>query len=474
MDVWWMFVFHYAFTDSIINARAKVFALEMLIAARDCMLQGGFMIHRIWMVLAFLGLTGSLAACPDGGGDKPLPSKGSLTVTITGAPSGSSPNVNITGPNSFSRTVYATTTIPNLELGTYSLNAEKLVVNGADYNPTVTGLPATVTANQTTNVTVDYYSAFWTAAGFGGAPNGWYVGDFNGDGKKDIFRVLPNVSGADVFLSTGLSFTSLGSWSGFGYGDARDGWYVGDFNGDGKDDIFRVLFGVSGADVFLSNGTSFVASGSWSAAGIGSAPNGWYVGDFNGDGKDDIFRTLPGVSGADVFLSTGSSFSSVGSWTGAGYGAARDGWYVGDFNGDGKDDIFRYCPASTPCGAVTSGAEVFTSTGAGFQSQGSWTDAGAGAAPNGWYIGDFNGDGKDDIFRALVGISGADVFLSNGTSFAYSGSWTAAGYGAARDGWYVGDFSGDNKADLFRYIPQSFEAQVFLSTGTLFSVTRSK
>jgi hypothetical protein len=384
------------------------------------------MIHKTWLVSAFLGLFLMFTACQSGDGGRvepPQSSKGILTVNITGAPNGSSPNVIITGPNSFSSIIHATTTIPNLELGTYSINAAKLVVSGADYNPTVTGLPATVTANQTTSVAVDYYSAFWTAVG---------------------------------------------------YGDARDGWYIGDFNGDGKDDIFRVLFGVSGADVFLSTGSSFVSSGSWSAAGIGSAPNGWYVGDFNGDGKDDIFRTLPGVSGADVFLSTGSSFSSIGSWTGAGYGFARDGWYVGDFNGDGKDDIFRYCPASTPCGAVTSGAEVFTSTGAGFQSQGSWTDAGAGAAPNGWYVGDFNGDGKDDIFRALVGISGADVFLSNGSSFVYSGSWTAAGYGAARDGWYVGDFSGDNKADLFRYIPQSFEAQVFLSTGTLFSVTRSK
>jgi hypothetical protein len=66
------------------------------------------------------------------------------------------------------------------------------------------------------------------------------------------------------------------------------------------------------------------------------------VGDFNGDGKDDIFRYVPGKSGAEVFLSTGSSFSGPISWTGAGYGKARNGWYVGDFDGDGMDDIFRY------------------------------------------------------------------------------------------------------------------------------------
>ncbi|MCP4130310.1 MAG: VCBS repeat-containing protein, partial [bacterium] len=181
----------------------------------------------------------------------------------------------------------------------------------------------------------------------------------NGDGRDDIFRYLPGTSGADVFLSNGSSFVRSGNWTGAGYGSAPKGWYVGDFNGDGRDDIFRYLPGTSGADVFLSNGSSFVHSGSWTGAGNGSAPNGWYVGDFNSDGRDDIFRYLPGVSGADVFLSSGSSFAHSGSWTGAGYGSGPNGWYVGDFNGDARDDIFRYLPG-------VSGARMFLSTGGNF------------------------------------------------------------------------------------------------------------
>ena len=62
---------------------------------------------------------------------------------------------------------------------------------------------------------------------------------------------------------------------------------------------------------------------------------------------------------------------------------------------------------------------------------GSWTGAGHGT--DGWYVGDFNGDGNDDIFRYVAGTSGADVFLSNGTKFVYSGSWTGSGHGT--DGW---------------------------------------
>jgi hypothetical protein len=288
-------------------------------------------------------------------------------------------------------------------------------------------------------------SGSWTGAGHG--TDGWYAGDFNGDRKDDIFRYVPGVSGAEVFLSDGVKFSNAGSWTGAGHG--TDGWYVGDFNGDGKDDIFRYISGVSGAQVFLSDGTKFVYSGSWTGAGHGT--DGWYLGDFNGDGKEDIFRYVPGVSGAQVFLSDGTKFVFSGSWTGAGHGT--DGWYVGDFNGDGKDDIFRYVSG-------ISGAEVFLSDGTKFVNVGSWTGAGHGT--DGWYVGDFNGDNRDDIFRYVSGVSGAQVFLSDGTKFNSSGSWTGAGHGT--DGWYVGNFDGIDGKDIFRYRAGFSGAEVFLSS----------
>jgi hypothetical protein len=97
-----------------------------------------------------------------------------------------------------------------------------------------------------------------------------------------------------------MQFINSGSWTGSGHG--TDGWYVGDFNGDGKDDIFRYVPGLSGAQVFLSNGTQFINSGSWIGAGHGAV--GWHVGNFDGAGGEDIFRYLMCVSGADVFLAS--------------------------------------------------------------------------------------------------------------------------------------------------------------------------
>jgi hypothetical protein len=239
--------------------------------------------------------------------------------------------------------------------------------------------------------------SLWTSAEPLPGQGGWFVGDFNGDGKDDIFR-HDSVLGVETLLSNGTAFDAPSNWTPAGNGS--DGkWYVGDFNGDGKADIFRYLDGTSGADVFLSDGTSFVYDNSWTPAGFGS-DNKWYVGDFNGDGKTDMFRYLDGTSGADMFLSNGTSFVYDQSWTPAGFGS--DGtWHVGDFNGDGKDDIFRQLDEF--------GADVFLSTGAEFVYSGIWTPAGAGSDAR-WYIGDFNADGTSDLLRHLTD-HGADVLI---------------------------------------------------------------
>ena len=286
----------------------------------------------------------------------------------------------------------------------------------------------------------------WTPAGNG--TDGWYVGDFNGDGRSDLLRYVPEVSGGQVFLSSGSSFDYNGSWTGAGHG--ADGWYVGDYNGDGRSDLLRYVPGVSGGQVFLSDGSQFNYAGSWTGAGYGT--DGWYVGDFNGDGRSDLLRYVPGVSGGQVFLSNGSSFDYSGSWTGAGNGT--DGWYVGDYNGDGRSDLLRYVPG-------VSGGEVFLSDGTQFIYGGSWTPAGNGG--NGWYLGDFNGDNRCDIMRYVLYLSGADMFLAGSASFEYDGSWTPAGKGD--EDWYVGDFNGDGRSDLMRYRQGISGGEVLLSTA---------
>jgi hypothetical protein len=126
-----------------------------------------------------------------------------------------------------------------------------------------------------------------------------------------------------VFLSTKISLANSFQPS---PGNIWSGWFcidqevcqVGDFNGDGKDDIATFLrdtqSGSSQGDVYvsLSNGNGFDTSSVW---------HDWFcineevcdVGDFNGDGKDDIATFLRDTqsdsSRGDVYVALSSEQS---------------------------------------------------------------------------------------------------------------------------------------------------------------------
>lgn len=293
----------------------------------------------------------------------------------------------------------------------------------------------------------------WTGAGYIVANQPWYIGDFNGDGRDDIFRYGPTY-GIEVRTSSGTSFVNTGRWTSEALLPNQGNWYIGDFNGDGKDDILRYHLGVSGAEVLLSDGHEFGAPSNWTTAGLaiayGQMNGGWYVGDFNGDGRDDIFRYVPGTSGADMFLSSGSNFLRVGSWTSAG---DTGKWYIGDFDGDGKDDLLTE-------GVGGTGAYVLLSHGSYFSAPTLWTSAQRGQGT--WQVADVDGDGRSDLVLTTPG-SGSEVFLSNGASFVDSGRLTNTN---PNGNWFVGDFNGDHQVDLFQYSPGYSGADMFLSDGS--------
>ena len=98
----------------------------------------------------------ALGACSDKKTPvEPVPTKGSLTVTVSGLPVGTNGNVTVSGPSAFSQAVTATTTL-SVNPGSYAVVAAAVTVGTTSYSPTVTGSPATVASSATTTSTVTY------------------------------------------------------------------------------------------------------------------------------------------------------------------------------------------------------------------------------------------------------------------------------------------------------------------------------
>jgi hypothetical protein len=128
-----------------------------------------------------------------------------------------------------------------------------------------------------------------TTIGTINAAGGWHfaaVGDFNGDGKTDLFFLNDTTHGAAVWLINGNQVTASPQ---IGVINAAAGWQfadIGDFNGEGKSDLLFINSTTHGVAIWQLNGTQVVNN---PQIGI-AAPGDVYAGlqDVNGDHKSDI------------------------------------------------------------------------------------------------------------------------------------------------------------------------------------------
>ena len=294
-----------------------------------------------------------------------------------------------------------------------------------------------------------------------------FIGDFNGDGLDDY---MWEWGGWHVALSTGNGFAAPTTWlvdadvpAGYSHNPHGQFEYVGDFNGDGLDDY---MWNYNGWHVALSNGNGFEAPQIWLAnqSATGQTYNSvnssyQYIGDFNGDGRDDYLWEWHGWHVA-LASPSGFGFEVPTTWLGTNEGPGgkpthnpvdSSMQFVGDFNGDGNDDfMWEYDGWHV---ALSSG-----SAGGGFLPPTTWlanTDAPNGLAynPNGPYelVADMNGDGSEDY---VWNNNGWQVALSNGSGFGEPKLWranlalggTVTTYSAGNQ--YLGDFTGNGFPDL--------------------------
>ncbi|HTN46308.1 MAG TPA: FG-GAP-like repeat-containing protein [Flavipsychrobacter sp.] len=171
--------------------------------------------------------------------------------------------------------------------------------------------------------------------------------DFDGDGTSEL--IILNNNGDFVYrldkhsvgyYNAGLFFYSgVNKTGGSNFPSKFGDVYLGDFNGDGKTDVFG-KDNIGNWKIGISNGVSWVFSNFSFLYNPNNPPivDQVLVGDFNGDGKSDIFHAGYNTSNVGkrcVYYSKGNSFyleEITGNWVG-------ESMSLGDVNGDGRMDV---------------------------------------------------------------------------------------------------------------------------------------
>lgn len=213
---------------------------------------------------------------------------------------------------------------------------------------------------------------------------------------------------------------------------------IADFNNDGKKDLAVVNRGSHTVSVLLGNGAgSFSAAANSSTGDTFSEPFALAVGDFNGDGKNDVVVSKPNVHFISLLLGDGSGQFGAPVDFSVGENPAK--FAVGDFNGDGKSDL-----AVADFGFNNGGVYVLLGTGTG--SFGAAARFAPGPQRRYVAVADFNGDTKADLVVANVGSNKISILAGNG-----SGGFSAPTdfvVGTSPIGLVVEDFDRDTFLDI--------------------------
>lgn len=272
------------------------------------------------------------------------------------------------------------------------------------------------------------------------------AGDFGGDGRTDVFQLNRSRSSIQTCQSTGSAWSCSALAAGVvNSGSPEQRFLTGDFDGDGRTDIFQTYRGWSTIPVCTSTGSKWSCSSlKASVVNSGSSEQRFVTGDFNGDKKTDIAQVYRGWSSIPVCFSTGtawncSSFSAIVSDDKA------QQVLTGDFDGDGRTDFFQPAPGKL-------NIPVCRSTGQG------WSCTTPQAAlmvssdkDQRFVAADLNRDGRTDVVQACRSWNYYVACLSTGSGFRCTAVPTnGMDSGSSEQEVLTGDFDANGTPDLFQ------------------------
>ncbi|EDM81009.1 putative secreted esterase [Plesiocystis pacifica SIR-1] len=337
----------------------------------------------------------------------------------------------------------------------------------------------------------------WGIDGTPGVTDDWcwglgrtaYVGDFNGDGLDDLLCHNSDNGRRRIDYADDAYSGFWGTdWDSLANSSASNDWceaageelFVGDFNGDGRDDLMcRVKRGYTNAgrkQIDFADAYGRLEGADFDTLDFPTAAQTWctnageevHVGDFNGDAKDDLLCFVnrgyanAGRKRIDFANSSGSFFGTE--FNSQDYASAAQTWctnageslHVGDFNGDAKDDLLcfvnrGYTNAGRRRIDFANSAGTFYGTEFNSQDHGGATQAWCTAYGDEVHVASVNGDAKDDLLCAngANGYVHVDHANSAGTFFGSNGdthseNWCTNG----GERFHTGDFDGDGKDDV--------------------------
>ncbi len=276
------------------------------------------------------------------------------------------------------------------------------------------------------------------------------LGDFDGDGDLDLYRVRSSGGDQVAFNDGSGAFTTFTTLSPAVGGNIDVA--LGDVDGDG--DLDALSIGFSTKTVWLNDGSGSFTSGQSIALG---STRGVALGDVDGDGDLDAVFAVDGANKIYLNDGTGTAFTDSGQSLGT---TDTQNVALADLNGDGAIDIYFAERNAANGGSVyiNDGTGSFTLLAQTLPARGPDSTV---------VLGDLDNDGDIDAITGSAGATAADterVLLNDGTGLFTASEVSATAHGTQQVA--LADLDGDGDLDLHTASGFAQPSRSYLNDGT--------